>query len=463
MPLNSAQTSAVQWIINNPTLSALITGGAGTGKSHVLREVLDELERHKVRTVHVTAPTGIAAVNVFGVTLYKFLGLQAGFEAMTPDQVVEYGKKFIKDPKWYAKRKTLEKVHTLVIDEISMLHAKFFRNMDTLLRIIKGRSREPFGGIRLIMVGDFLQLPPVEKGRNLDEAEPLFAFETENWVALNPHIFVLEDSFRQADDQRFFRLLKEIRWGVISEESKQLLKEYVRTLPVELGDKPRMTLMPKNLDVDRINKEHIDAIQEPLMTFKGIDMGQAHLLREIRALPQIELKTGAQVMLLKNITIKRPKVLDLMDVDDDAPDADILPNGAIGRVESFEGGTETSVGTPVVAFPTIGALAAHSRKIHMAQFDIVEVMGEKPLATRLQYPLIASYAMSIHKAQGQTIACPIITSTKEIFAAGQFYVLLSRAKSIDQLYLEDLDTSKIYAHPKAVAFMKTIETMPEIR
>lgn len=168
-------------------------------------------------------------------------------------------------------------------------------------------------------------------------------------------------------------------------------------------------------------------------------------------------------MLLKNLTVEKVKTAKTVDgqlvlVAEER----ILPNGAIGKVVGFTGGNENGTGFPEVEFPTIGNVPAHVRVIRPEMFDIVEIMNEPPVASRLQYPLVVSYAMSIHKAQGQTIACPIFTSTKDIFDAGMFYVLLSRAKTMDQLYLQELDTTKIFANEKAVAFMKQYETMPVV-
>lgn len=458
MSLDPKQTFILQWIIKNTKKAVWVTGGAGTGKSFLLRAVLRAFETHTVRGVSVTAPTGIAAVNVSGMTLHKFLGIQMGFENMTTERVFEYAAAFVKDPKYSNKCKKIRSVNILVIDEISMVHAKMYKNMDTLLRAIRGRPRDPFGGVRLFMVGDFLQLPPVPDKKD-KPSDPLFVFETENWKTLDPQIFVLEHSFRQENDELFFEVLNEIRWGVVSEKTKKALRACVRTLPADHTG-PQMTLMPRNDSVDRINKMHIDAINEPLKVYTANDFGPDHLLKDIRALPRIELKKGAQVMLLKNITIKRPRVLDPMEEDEDdaPPEVDILPNGAIGRVSGFEGESDMNPGSPQVDFPTIGNIEAHTRTLGVAMFDIVETMGEKPVASRMQLPLVASYAMSIHKAQGQTITCPIVTATSRIFGPGMFYVLLSRAQRLDQLYLDDLDLTKITTHPRAVAFMRALET-----
>jgi ATP-dependent DNA helicase PIF1 len=455
MTLNREQKAAMTWVMENPTESAAILGGAGTGKSHVLLSILAALEQK----THVAAPTGIAAVNVNGTTLYKFLGAQLGFEGETMESVKRFALECLKDPKKRRKVAYLQHVHTLVIDEISMVHASFFRNMDTYLRVIRDAHQLPMGGIRVIMVGDFLQLPPVDKNKNSAPWDTIFVFETESWVKLNPRIFILEHSYRQEGDQRFFHLLKELRWGLLSSASKALLQRYVRKPPPSVG--VPMSLMPKNDAVDAINKKHIDAIPQPLMSFKAMDTGAPHLLRDLRALPLVNLKVGAQVMLLKNLTLAtgRTKL-----APGQAPPPDrTLPNGAIGRVVGFSGEAGGPPGDPLVEFPTIGNVEAHVRLVRSEMFDVVEAMGERPVASRLQHPLVVAYAMSIHKAQGQTIASPIFTSTKDIFDPGMFYVLLSRAKSIEQLYLQELDVTKIFANEKAVAFMRQYETMPRVQ
>src|SRR5688572_23991845 len=188
MALSTAQAAVRQWILTNPTQSLWATGGAGTGKSFVLRACLDAFAQRRFRGVHVSAPTGIAAVNVSGMTLHKFLGIQPGFENMSTEAVLEWVKTFKENPLNRFKLLKLRTVHTLVIDEISMVHAKFFMNMDTLLREVREQPRKPFGGVRLFMVGDFLQLPPVQDNKKAAASpdEPLFVFETENWRALDP-------------------------------------------------------------------------------------------------------------------------------------------------------------------------------------------------------------------------------------------------------------------------------------
>src|SRR6185503_7052106 len=424
MALVGVQKDVLQWALTNPTKSAFITGGAGTGKSYLLRAVLEEVTRQGVKGVYVTASTGIAAVNVDGVTLYNLLGVRPGFENMKPHEVVKFAKGFLPNPDkdgaqpepWQrAKVYILNAIHTLVIDEISMVHALFFRNADIFLRIIRGEklikglkgSRVPFGGLRLLMMGDFLQLPPVA-AKDADEDDELFVFETVNWKSLEPDIFVLQHSFRQENDIRFFKMLNEIRWGMISDETRLLLQGCVRSLPDDYTG-PRMTLMPVNADVDRINKMHIDGIEKPVQCFKAKDSGNGHLLRDLRALPSIELKEGAQVMLLKNITIKKQQP-DIMDIGDESGGnnaalvkPDIIPNRAMGMVIGFLGGTETAPEKVMVGFPDIGNVPSHDRPLGLEKFDIVETMDKPPVATRWQVPLIPSYAMSIHKSQGQTI------------------------------------------------------------
>lgn len=191
--------------------SIFITGGAGTGKSHLLRTIIQGMP---LSSTFVTATTGIAALNLNGTTLHSFVGCGVPDKRANPSKVLSIV---------FAKSRCVRNwrlCRTLVVDEVSMLEASFFDLVDCIARCVRNRPGEPFGGIQLILSGDFLQLPPVGKGRR-DSGAP-FCFETHTWIRVNPRICLLSMPFRQRD-LRFFKVLNEMRFGDLQPDSLALL------------------------------------------------------------------------------------------------------------------------------------------------------------------------------------------------------------------------------------------------
>lgn len=191
--------------------SIFITGGAGTGKSHLLRIIIRGLP---LSSTFVTATTGIAALNLSGTTLHSFVGCGVPDKQASPSKIlgiVMSKARVIRN--WRVCR-------VLIIDEVSMLEASFFDLVDFIARRVRNRPDEPFGGIQLILSGDFLQLPPVTKERRCNTAS--FCFETATWINVNPKICLLSTPFRQRD-LRFFEILNEMRFGDLQAESIALL------------------------------------------------------------------------------------------------------------------------------------------------------------------------------------------------------------------------------------------------
>ena len=387
--------------------SLFFTGSAGTGKSYLLRLVISDLkEQHGEASVAVTAPTGVAACNVGGSTLNSFAGIGLGTEPAD---------------KLYATVNRNERARArwrdckvLVVDEVSMLDGGMFDKLDYLARRVRGNERA-FGGIQLVLAGDFFQLPPVgltntrggggggggwQQQQQQQQQPPItFAFEAAAWRRALYAQVTLTRVFRQRDGA-FVALLNEFRRGVVSEGALRALAGAGSAVSAaERGGAKPTTIFARNRQVDETNCRELERCPGEAREFQAADSGAPAAVEQLRnnchAITTLRLKARAQVMLLKNIDTERG-----------------LVNGARGVVEGFpeEGGVR-------VRFPrrrADGSLASSSgggggggggggeedtfvEHIQPTEWTL-EQMGEV-VATRRQVPLKLAYALSIHKSQ----------------------------------------------------------------
>jgi ATP-dependent DNA helicase PIF1 len=313
------------------------TGAAGTGKSVLLRRIILELrKKHKKlgpQVVSVTASTGLAACNIGGMTLHSFAGIGLGEE--TVSQLVD---KIRRNRKANQRWKTTK---VLIIDEISMIDGELFEKLEEIARIIR-KNPGPFGGIQIVLTGDFYQLPPVFKKRNdneglaamttknggfkLDEAinedepEGKFAFDSDCWSTVVETTVELKQVFRQRDD-RFSGMLNSLREGTVTDEIESSFQQLSRSLKVP-GDITPTELFPLRRDVDRSNSNKMRQLPGQVVEFTASDSymsDQAERLGKLDLLmcpKHLTVKKGAQVMLIKNLD-------------------ETLVNGSLGRVLGF--------------------------------------------------------------------------------------------------------------------------------
>jgi ATP-dependent DNA helicase PIF1 len=404
--LTEEQTAAYDDIANHQNV--LITGAAGTGKSTLLRA----LRRKYGSRMPIMATTGIAAVNVGGMTIHSWMGL--GLAQGTAKQIA----KGIRQNK----RKAMDNImgyNRIMIDEISMLDAELMDKIDQVLQILRGNDR-PFGSMQLIMFGDFLQLPPVKRGGKAE-----FAFESLAWMTGEVKTHQLTKIFRQTDDI-FARALNDVRIGVISENVSQCLNARYRVIDDDPENEP-VNLVTHNIDAERINLDRLEKIDSVEKSYSATDWGKSqaaiNLIQKSCLAPTVlKLKVGAQVMLLTNV------------------DTDLgLANGSLGVIKRF-----SSMGYPLVTF-----FNGHEAYIEAHEFSVTE--GDEKIATREQIPLMLAWAISIHKSQGMTIQ-KLRVHLAKCFEFGQAYVALSRASSLEGLFIETGDKKKIKAHPAALKF-----------
>ncbi|KAL2142629.1 hypothetical protein VTI28DRAFT_893 [Corynascus sepedonium] len=437
--------------------SVFFTGPAGTGKSVLMRAIIQELKKKHARDperVAVTASTGLAACNIGGMTLHSFAGIGLGKE----DTNVLV-KKIRRNPK--AKNRWL-KTKVLIIDEVSMVDGELFDKLSQIGRIIRNNGR-PWGGIQLVITGDFFQLPPVPEGGKQRESK--FAFDAAMWNMSIDHTIGLTEVFRQRDPE-FAAMLNEMRLGKISDETVRSFQELKR--PLTFNDGLEVTeLFPTRNEVESSNQRRLRALTGKLYRYDALDAGDEkvrdRLLANMMAPPTLELKKGAQVMLIKNMD-------------------ETLVNGSLGTVVKFmsqstfeiRGGEDDSEGEseakrrarafnkalaeaskgdsteyPVVCFHAVDGT---QRQILCVPEDWkVELPTGEVQASRKQLPLILAWALSIHKAQGQTLE-RVKVDLGKVFEKGQAYVALSRATTKQGLQVLNFQKSKVMAHPRVVDF-----------
>lgn len=385
--------------------NVLVTGSAGTGKS----TLLDALRKTFKDDLHITASTGIAAVNVSGVTVHRWAGI-------TPDLSAQD----VTDTVMKRKGAAFHRIRTakmLAIDEISMVDSALIDTLDLLFKTVR-KSKEPFGGVQMILFGDFLQLPPV-KGSG-------FAFQSKAWTQAKIQPYRLTEVFRQAD-KTFSELLNQIRVGNLTKEGRDILQSRTGIKPTE--KKRPVVVHTHNANADSINEQMLKKLKGKAVDWKAHDYGEPGPMKVIQknclAPELLKLKKGAQVMCLWNLNPE-----------------DGIANGSIGTVSSIEDRI------PYVEFQN-GILMDMERK----EWQMRE--SGQVIAGRSQLPLRLAWAITSHKCQGMTLDA-IEVFLERCFDYGQTYVALSRARTLEGLYIGSINYDMIRAHPDALKFYENI-------
>jgi len=381
-----------------------ITGSAGTGKTYLLNQYIQYLKERQIYPT-IVAPTGIAASHLKGQTIHSFFAL--GIR----DTVVDNGYVAFLLEKSYLKSR-FSKLKILIIDEVSMVSPEIFSSMDKILRAFKNNPL-PFGGVQVVISGDFFQLPPVSR----EFKEKRFAWQSPVWKSLELKSCYLQEKFRQ-DDERLIEILDEIRTGSISEKSHEMLdSRYMKELNSAFTP---TKLYTHNVDVDRINLEELHKLEGQPQVFKYSSKGSARNIEKIfktaLVLEELTLKKDAVVIFIKNNPEKG------------------YVNGTTGLVMGFEGDI------PIVKTST-------GQKIRVVTEDwTIENEAGESIATVSQIPLRLAWAITIHKSQGMTLDSAEIDLSKT-FEVGQGYVALSRIKSIEGLRLMGINEMALTVDP----------------
>jgi len=377
-----------------------LTGGAGVGKTTVTRDVIKSFEA-EAKKVAKLASTGMAATLISGQTLHSFfdLGIASSVEELEKNGKYDLKKKV---------KKLIGAIDLVVIDEISMVS-------DSLFDMIKLRLEQSDFNGSVLVVGDFLQLPPVVRG----DGEVSFAFESKSWNQFDFETIELTHIYR-TDDKRFIELLHNIRYGFIDESIHNHLNEYIRPLPDDLSE--FTFLFGKNISASRHNKEQLKYIDEELFTKEAQiikhqksvkDIEIERYMSDARIERELELKIGSPVLFTRNawnyFNGERGTI-----VNKDS--SYIFVQKKDGKVIKLE-------------------LVSQSKTMWREKtIDGKKEMIEEDIFTIYQYPIKLAFAITIHKSQGMSIE-DLIIQTNEIFAPSQFYVALSRSSNPSRLNL----------------------------
>lgn len=549
------------------------TGSAGTGKSFLLKHIVKILNQKFGTGVAVTASTGLAAYNIGGMTINSYLGI--GIGKGKPEEIC----KRIRNNKKIKER--WQSLNVLIIDEVSMINGNLIDKLDWIARRLLDASK-PFGGIQIVLCGDFYQLPPVDRKKdNFNEEEVIYAFESKFWQQHIKLQIILKKIFRQQNDKVFLDMLQEVRDGVVSDSTIKKFQSLARPLSIVDGVLPTR-LFPTRRETDTINKQMLQNLPGESFKFKSLDSGSMihseqgrKMLENFLAPAEIELKVGAQVMLIKNMDDKlvngtlgivvgfmdnqtfsqvkglnvdyfegvpddatyydydsenedppygefstanrlfkrmanplnssifdclakvkeeinrnmdgdpvRPIIVDSQaDKTMDTSDVPYVPsednNGEVSqtvdvrnlrnsdkveilkdieRKEELLKALYDNAGStryPLVAFK-VGEKERRMVLIHPEEF-VIEDEKRVPVVSRKQVPIMLSWALSIHKSQGQTLQ-KVTVDLQRVFETGQAYVALSRAVHRRGLQVVNFHKDKIRTNPKVKTFYDNLFT-----
>jgi hypothetical protein len=417
---NNPLAEKVLQLVNHTRENIFLTGKAGTGKTTLLRHII----AHSHKQLLITAPTGVAALNVGGVTLHSQFQLPfGGFLPIQGEPILQGNLKFETAqsiPRHTRmrneKRQVINSAELLIIDEISMVRADMLDAIDTMLRYVR-RNQEPFGGLQLLLVGDMMQLPPVAKNEEWEVLKqhyktPYF-FEAQALHKKPPVYLKLEQVYRQTDSQ-FTDLLNRLRYNQLVEADYQWLDHKVQPQFRPQDGKAWITLTTHNQQADRINQGALADLKRPIFSFEAEVKGEFPELM-FPCESKLQLCEGAQVMFMRN----------------DSSGGNRFFNGKLARVKSisskhilvsFEDQSELEVER--ISWPNIR---------YKTEADTHRVMEEE-IGSFEQYPLRLAWAITVHKSQGLTFDRAIL-DVQQAFAGGQAYVAMSRLRSAEGLVL----------------------------
>ena len=422
-----------------------VTGRAGTGKSTLLSYLVENTNKK----VAVCAPTGVAALNVGGVTIHSLFGFPFGI----------LGEQDIARHLSRRTREVLAAIDMLIVDEVSMVNADLMDAMSKAMGIARGRRKLPFGGAQLVLFGDPYQLAPVP-GNNEERAymsenyQSNWFFDAHVWREDSLERYELGEIFRQSDEE-FKEILNAIRVGEVTQAMLDRLNQAGNRFPPH-DDVIRLATI--NASVDSVNRERMGRLTTKPKTFEAIFSAsdESAFGKTLPAEPSLELKVGAQVMFIKN--------------DDGKRTNDGLVrrwvNGTIGQVVDMPSSGGVVVEVDGERLDVGRATWEKVRYEIEEEFDeesgrVKEVLVTVPLAEYQQIPLRLAWSVTIHKSQGQTYDEVVIDLGRGAFSPGQTYVALSRVRSLEGLYLtRAIKLSDVMVDKDVVRFMNGVKQAP---
>lgn len=421
MEFISAEAKYVLQFINQTNRSVFLTGKAGTGKTTLLKEIIQTTHKNCV----VVAPTGIAALNAGGVTIHSMF--QLPFGGFLPDNSVA---QFNENSKFESratlrrhfrmsglKKAVIRNMELLIVDEVSMLRSDLLDAMDFMLQSVRKRN-QPFGGVQVLFIGDLLQLPPVirdDEWRVLRNYYSGKFFFHAHVVQQNPPLYIeLSKIFRQTDD-RFISVLNNLRNNTITQNDISILNEFVKPNFDLKANKGYITLTTHNAKADTINQKSLEDLEGNSRFYKA-EVTDDFPDKIYPIEEKLELKVGAQVMFIKNDLSFEKKFF----------------NGKMGIIQSL---SEREIW---VHFPdenkSIEVEKYEWQNIRYTVNENTKEIEEEVLGTFVHYPIKLAWAITVHKSQGLTFDKAAL-DVSQVFLPGQAYVALSRLRSLNGLIL----------------------------
>lgn len=387
-----------------------LTGEAGSGKTHTINAYTDYLREHEIDFA-VTASTGIAATHIHGMTIHSWSGI--GIQSELDDDALRH----LAENRYVSKR--IKKAKVLIIDEVSMLDGRVLTLVERVCRRVR-KQQLPFGGLQVVLVGDFFQLPPVagKTGQQMVE----FAFDAEIWNVLRPTVCYLTEQHRQ-EDSAFLQILSAIRRNEFDETHFETIRERI----IERSEAPDdMTrLYSHNANVDTLNNTELKKLSGKThaytMALRGPETLTSALVRGCLSPERLELKVGAAVMFTKN------------------NQGAGYVNGTLGTVIGF---------TADKKYPIVRTTDGLKVETEPAEWTIAE--GDEVFAKITQIPLRLAWAMTIHKSQGVSLDAAVM-DLSQTFEYGQGYVALSRVRTLSGIHLLGVNARAFEVHPLVLA------------
>lgn len=429
--------------VNQTQRNIFLTGKAGTGKTTLLTKIVSDTHKNTM----VVAPTGIAALNAKGVTIHSLF--QLPFASFLPTEnlppMLEGGLRFESRQTLQkhfrmhrSKRRLLQNLELLVVDEVSMLRADVLDAMDFMLQSVR-RNHMPFGGVQMLFIGDLLQLPPVVKNEEWDILRQFYSgifFFHSQVIQKNPLLYVELDKVYRQSDEHFLSILNHLRNNQMLESDVQTLNKYVKPGFKPIENQQYITLTTHNSKADKINSEALEQIKEKSFEYQADIIGDfPEFLYPIEK--TLHLKKGAQIMFIKNDLSSEKRFF----------------NGKLGTIVSL---SQEEI---------VVELADDGTRIEVEKYEWQNIryysdnqtneIKEEVLGTFTHYPIRTAWAITVHKSQGLTFDRAIL-DIGSVFAPGQAYVALSRLRSLDGLVLlSPISTHNLHTSSDVQEYAKT--------